>query len=147
MFVDVILPGWAPFDIFNLNEDVPGSIESTDKVLAYPWKHFIGGHMGRLGTRNDVTVYQQYVADIIANIKSVLGDHTIKPTTYFQTYLENGWAAVKEYLDAVASAAAKPVIEKYTGVLGAVDVYTKNSTYWILESLRLDLGLGSLVHP
>src|SRR5476651_1128045 len=26
MLVDLVLPGWAPFDIFNLNEDVPGSI-------------------------------------------------------------------------------------------------------------------------
>jgi len=147
MFIDVILPGWAPFDIFNLNEDVPGSIDATEKVLAYPWKHFIGGHMGRLGTRNDVTVYQQYVEDMVANIKSVIGGNIIDPTPYFQKYGENVWAAVKEYLDAITNAAATPVIEKYTGVLGAADVYTKSSTFWILESLRLDLGLGSYVHP
>ena len=39
------------------------------------------------------------------------------------------------------------MIEKYTGVLGAADVYTANTTFWILESLRLDLGLGSQIHP
>ena len=103
--------------------------------------------MGRLGTRNDVTVYQQYVSDIVASIKSVMGANTIDPTPFFQNYGENAWAAVKEYLDAVTNAAATSVIEKYTGVLAAADVYTKSTTYWILESLRLDLGLGSWVHP
>jgi glyoxylase-like metal-dependent hydrolase (beta-lactamase superfamily II) len=147
MFIDVILPGWVPFDIFNLNEDVPGSIEATDKVLAYPWKHFIGGHMGKLGTRSDVTLHQEYVADIVASIKSVMASNTIDPTPYFQKYRENTWAAVKEYLDALTTASATPIIEKYNGVLAAADVYTKSSTYWILESLRLDLGLGSFVHP
>jgi glyoxylase-like metal-dependent hydrolase (beta-lactamase superfamily II) len=147
MFVDVILPGWVPFDIFNLNEDVPGSIEATDKALGYPWKHFIGGHMGKLGTRSDVTLHQEYVADIVASIKSVMASNTIDPTPYFQKYRENTWAAVKEYLDELTVASATPIIEKYNGVLAAADVYTKSTTYWILESLRLDLGLGSWVHP
>jgi hypothetical protein len=30
-------------------------------------KHFIGGHLGRLGTRDDVTLHQQYMADISEN--------------------------------------------------------------------------------
>jgi len=46
MLVDVVLPGWVPFQNFNIDEDVPGSIAAPDKALAYPWKHFIGGHMG-----------------------------------------------------------------------------------------------------
>ena len=57
------------------------------------------------------------------------------------------WAAVKGYLDEVAQTAAAPVIEKYTGVLGVVDVFTEHTTFWLLESLRLDLGVGSQVHP
>ncbi len=73
MLVDLVLPGWAPFDVFNLNEDVPGSIKAPEIALSYPFKHFIGGHMGRLGNREDVNVYQQYVADIIDNIKSAMG--------------------------------------------------------------------------
>ena len=59
----------------------------------------------------------------------------------------NAWAAVKGYLDEVANTAAAPVIEKYTGVLGAADVFTEHTTLWLLESIRLDLGVGSQVHP
>ena len=60
---------------------------------------------------------------------------------------ENLWAAVKGFLDAVAEAAAAPVIEKYAGVLGAVDVFTFPTAFTILESIRLDLGYRMDVHP
>ena len=73
----------------------------------YVWTHFIGGHLGRLGTRDDVTVHQQYMADI----------------------------------------AAASVIEKYTGVLAAADVFTESTTFWVMHSIRLDLGYGFDVHP
>ena len=36
---------------------------------------------------------------------------------------------------------------KYTGVLGAANVFTTSSTFAILESIRLDLGYGSWIHP
>src|SRR6266446_6647455 len=51
-------PGWAPVYIANLTEDIPGYIEAPANALAYSWKHFIGGHLGRLGTREDVALHQ-----------------------------------------------------------------------------------------
>ncbi|MBG0850412.1 MBL fold metallo-hydrolase [Streptomyces spinoverrucosus] len=144
MLVDVNLPGWVPFDTFNINEDVPGSLAAPGKALAYPWKHYIGGHMGRLGTRDDMVVYQQYLNDIVANVKKALG--AVDPTPFFVKYGNNTWAAVKHYQAAQVDYAAAPVIKKYTGVLAAADVYTASTTFLILESIRLDLGVGSQVH-
>jgi len=34
MLVDIFLPRWVPFDSFNLNEDVPGSIAAPDTAMA-----------------------------------------------------------------------------------------------------------------
>jgi hypothetical protein len=51
------------------------------------------------------------------------------------------------YQDAQAEYAAAPVIKKYTGVLAAADVYTAGTAFLILESVRLDSGVGSQVHP
>jgi glyoxylase-like metal-dependent hydrolase (beta-lactamase superfamily II) len=126
MLVDIVNVRWAPFGIVNLSEDIPGYVDAPAKALAYPWKHFIGGHLGRLGTRDDVILHQQYMADLVDNVKS---------------------AITKGYLDAVTDLAAAPVIEKYTGVLAAADVYTASTTFWLMESLRLDLGLDSQIHP
>ena len=59
------------------------------------------------------------------------------------------WAAVKEYLGAVTELATKPVVAKYTGVLASADVeeFTYSTTFLIMQSIRLDLGTGSQVHP
>ena len=99
MLVDIVNPGWAPVYLSNLTEDIPGYIEAPATALAYPWKHFIGGHLGRLGTRDDVTLHQQYMADIAASVRTAID--TVDPTPYFVKYGENTWAAVKGYLDAV----------------------------------------------
>jgi len=145
MLIDIVNVGWAPFAVANLSEDIPGYIDAPAKALAYPCKHFIGGHLGRLGTRADVTVHQEYIADIVANLKTAMS--TVDHTPYFQKYGENAWAGVKGYLEAISDTAAAPVIEKYTGVLAAADVYTANTVFWIMESMRLDLGYGSQIHP
>jgi glyoxylase-like metal-dependent hydrolase (beta-lactamase superfamily II) len=145
ILVDVNLPGWVPFSTFNINEDVPGSIAAPAKALTYPWKHYIGGHMGRPGTRRDMVIYQQYVNDLIDGVKKALVN--VDPTPFFTKYGNNSWAAVKTYQDAQAEYAAAPVIKKYTGVLAAADVYTASTAFLILESIRLDLGVGSQIHP
>jgi glyoxylase-like metal-dependent hydrolase (beta-lactamase superfamily II) len=145
MLVDIVNPGWAPVYQSNLTEDVQGYIAAPDTALSYPWKHFIGGHMGRLGTRDDIALHQQYMADIADHSKRALD--TVDPTPYFIKYGENMWAAVRGYLDAVTAAAAEPVIEKYKDVLAAADVFTASTTFHVMQSIRLDLGYGSQVHP
>jgi len=145
MLIDIVNVRWAPFGIVNLSEDIPGYIEAPATALRLPWKHFIGGHLGRLGTRDDVILHQQYMADIVDNVKAAITKVDLAP--YFQKYGDNAWAAVKGYLDEITDLAAAPVIAKYTGVLAAADVYTASTTFWVMESLRLDLGLGSWVHP
>jgi glyoxylase-like metal-dependent hydrolase (beta-lactamase superfamily II) len=147
MLIDIVNAGWVPIYNLNLSEDVPGSLQAPATALSYPWTHFIGGHLGRLGTRDDISLHQQYIADIQAGAREALG--TVDPTPYFVKYGENVWAAVKGYLDELTDRAAKPVIAKYTGVLAAADVevFTTSTTFMILQSIRLDLGPSAPVHP
>jgi hypothetical protein len=85
------------------------------------------------------------MADIDASVRTALTK--VDPTPYFRKYGENTWAGVKGYLDACTDAAATPVIEKYRGVLAAADVFTHSTTFWVMESIRLDLGFASYVQP
>ena len=82
MLVDIVNPGWAPVCQSSLTEDVPGYIEAPDTALTYPWKHFIGGHMGRLGTRDDVATHRQYMADIADSSRKALD--TVDPDAVFR---------------------------------------------------------------
>jgi glyoxylase-like metal-dependent hydrolase (beta-lactamase superfamily II) len=145
ILIDIVNAGWAPIYLSNLTEDIPGYVAAPAQALAYPWQHFIGGHNGRLGTRDDVTLHQQYMADLDASIRTTLD--TLDPTPFFMKYGANSWAALKGYLDACADTAAAPVIEKYTGVLAAADVFTPSTAFQVMQSIRLDLGYASQVHP
>jgi glyoxylase-like metal-dependent hydrolase (beta-lactamase superfamily II) len=147
MLVDIVNSGWVPIFNLNLSEDVPGYIDAPGIALGYPWQHYIGGHLGRLGRRADIELHQQYIDDIVQSSKDALG--TVDPTPYFVKYGPNVWAAVKEYLGAVTELATKPIVAKYTGVLASADVeeFTYSTTFTIMQSLRLDLGAGSQVHP
>ena len=145
MLVDIVNAGWVPVAVVNLSQDIRGYVEMPDIALTYPWKTLITGHLGRLGTRGDVETHQQYMADLDASIRQVWA--TYNPTDIFMKYGANTWAGVKGYLDTVSYLAAQPVIQKYTGVLAAADVYTADVAFWLMESIRLDLGYGSLVHP
>jgi glyoxylase-like metal-dependent hydrolase (beta-lactamase superfamily II) len=147
MLIDVVNAGWVPIYNLNLSEDVPGYMAAPAIALSYPWTHFICGHLGRLATRDDVSVHQQYIADIEAGARDALA--TVDPTPYFAKYGDNVWAAVKGYLDELTDRAAAPIIAMYTGVLAAADVevFTTTTTFAILQSIRLDLGPSSPVHP
>jgi hypothetical protein len=145
MMVDIVNSGWVPVYVVNLSDDIPGYLGMPATALTYPWKTLISGHLGRLGTREDVTLHQQYMADLEASARTALD--TVDPTPYFQKGGANMWAGVKGYLNAVGDATAGPVIEKYTGVLGAADVFTPDVAFWLMESIRLNRGYGLQVHP
>jgi glyoxylase-like metal-dependent hydrolase (beta-lactamase superfamily II) len=151
MFIDVVNAGWVLIYNLNLSEDVIGYMGAADIALSYPWTHFISGHLGRLATHEDVAVHQAYIADIKASATEALA--AVDPVPFYIAAGENFWAGVKAHLDTVVDRAAAPVIAKYTGVLAAADieVFTKTTTFQIMQSLRLDSGLGvsspGAVHP
>jgi glyoxylase-like metal-dependent hydrolase (beta-lactamase superfamily II) len=147
MLIDIVNAGWVPIYNTNLSEDVPGYIAAPETAMNYPWRHFISGHLGRLATRDDVAVHQQYIADIEASAREALA--SVDPVPYYMRYGENVWAGVKAHLDAVTNRAAAPVIAKYTGVLAAADIeiFTWTTTFAIMQSLRLDYGPSGPVHP
>ncbi len=147
MLIDVVNAGWVPIYNLNLSEDVIGYMEAPDIALAYPWTHLISGHLGRLATRDDVAVHQQYIADIEASSREALA--SVDPVPFYVRGGENVWAGVKGHLDAVTERAAAPVIAKYTGVLAAADIeaFTTTTTFLIMQSLRLDRGPSGPVHP
>jgi glyoxylase-like metal-dependent hydrolase (beta-lactamase superfamily II) len=147
MFIDVVNAGWVPIYNVNLSEDVPGTMAAPATALSYPWTHFICGHLGRLATRDDVAVHQQYIADIEASAREALASVDAWP--FYRAAGENFWAGVKAHLDTVTERAAAPIVAKYTGVLAAADVkeFTYTTTFQIMQSLRLDSGPSGPVHP
>jgi hypothetical protein len=89
MLIDVVNAGWVPIFNVNLSENVPGYIESPSIALSYPWTHFICGQLGRLATRDDALLHQQYIADIEASAREALA--AVDPVPFYMRYGENVW--------------------------------------------------------
>ena len=142
MLIDIVNAGWVPIYNLNLTEDVAAYMEVPGIALSYPWTHLISGHLGRLATRDDVSVHQQYIADIETSAREALA--AVDPIPFYMHYGENAWAGVRANLNTVTERAAAPIIAKYTGVLAAADVeeLTYTTTFQIMQSLRQDRGLG-----
>jgi len=147
MFIDVVNAGWIPIYNLNLSDDVIGYTGAPAIALDYPWTHLISGHLGRVATREDVALHQQYIADIDASSREAL--EAVDPVPFYTQAWPNMWAGVKGHLDAVVERAAAPVIAKYTGVLAAADIaeFTTTTTFQIMQSWRLDRGHSGPVHP
>ena len=90
-----------------------------------------------------------YVGRVERNLYWVTdGDyHSAFLTTRDGVVLFDAPPSIGHNLQRAVDEIAAPVIEKYTGVLGAVDVFTVPTAFSILESIRLDLGYRMDVHP
>jgi glyoxylase-like metal-dependent hydrolase (beta-lactamase superfamily II) len=144
MLVDIVNPGSAAICQSNLADDVPGYIAAGGYALTYPWKHFIGGHMSRIGTRGDLSIHRKYMADIVDSSRKALD--TLDPEPYFVDRGDSAWTAMSEYLTEATAVAAAPVIAKYSSVLAAADLCTAGTTFQVIQSIRLDLGYGPQLH-
>jgi glyoxylase-like metal-dependent hydrolase (beta-lactamase superfamily II) len=147
MLIDIVNAGWVPIYNTNLSEDVPGYMGAPAIAMDLPWRHLISGHLGRLATRDDVALHQQYIADIEASSREALA--SVNPVPYYMHYGENVWAGIRAHLKTVTDRAAAPVVAKYSGVLAAADIeeFTWTTTFAIMQSLRLDSGPSGPVHP
>ena len=137
MFVDVIFPGWTPFKWLAVAEDVPAFIDSHDWVLSYDFETLISGHVGRLGTREDVEIQKEYILDIQANAAKALQAIDFNAIAQEVGYT-NLWLLFDTYLDAVGKECTKLTEEKWVGKLAAVDVFTRSHCDKLVESLRID---------
>jgi glyoxylase-like metal-dependent hydrolase (beta-lactamase superfamily II) len=148
MLVDVVFPGWVPFAYLAESQNIPGWLEAPAQVLRYPFDTYVGGHLTRLGTRDDVIIQQEYVAELKTQAANAIA--TFNPASVYQSVdPTNPWAIFRAYLDAVAAQAADAVTPNWIDRLGGADVYTLSNAYQLVESLRIDYGqLGPFgIHP
>ncbi len=144
MLVDVIFPGWSPFNNLALAKSVHEYIEAYDEVLAYNFETFIGGHLGRLGARADVQEGKMYIQDIKSNALSALQNPA--NFTIFGIVQDNPLAAFNIYLNEMACDCANRTLDATTtpsgkdwrGRLGSADINTLTHCWTIGEAMRID---------
>jgi glyoxylase-like metal-dependent hydrolase (beta-lactamase superfamily II) len=139
MLVDVIFPGWVPFSNLALSANVPGFIKAHEQTLEYEFDTFVGGHVTRPGTPDDVRVQLEYMTDLRATAEESLSAVDLE-ATLAPVDAENVWAVFRAYLDAVAARTADELVPRWRDRLGGADVFTLPNAWAMAESLRLDLN-------
>jgi glyoxylase-like metal-dependent hydrolase (beta-lactamase superfamily II) len=148
MLVDVVFPGWVPFAYLAESQNIPGWLDAPARALTYTFDTYVGGHLTRLGTRSDVLIQQEYIAELKSQAANAIA--SFNPAAVYQTVdPTNPWAVFRGYLDGVAAQAASAVVPNWIDRLGGADVYTLANAYAMVESLRIDYGqLGPFgIHP
>ncbi len=144
LLIDVIFPGWSPFNNLALANSTREYLESYDEVLDYDFDTFIGGHVSRTGTRADVAEGKMYFQDIKSNALSALKN----PNNFaiFGILQDNVLGAFNIYLNEMAcdcanktlDAATTPSGTDWRSRLGSADINTLTHCWTIGEAMRID---------
>lgn len=126
MLVDVLYPGWVPFEDFAVAASVPGFFHAFEQAKEYDFKYYQGGHVGRPGTRQDFDDAHEYIIDIQSNAAKAL--QITKPPLSFSgenNPIKEPYIPLNTLMEAVSEVCAQMTLEKWGERLNAADLYTK----------------------
>ncbi len=137
MVVDVIFPGWTPFKDLAMAQDVPAFLAAHDKILEYDFDTYVGGHLTRLGTTEDVKIQQEYFQDIEEN--AAIANQEVSFMEIGQEVgFENPWLIFQIYADSITQQCTDATVPDWIDRLGGVDLFTYDHCWKITESQRID---------
>ncbi|MER5513862.1 MBL fold metallo-hydrolase [Streptomyces sp. NPDC002763] len=139
MLVDVVFPGWVPFAYLAESQNIAGYLQAPAQALRYDFETFVGGHLTRLGSREDIVLHQQYTTDLMTQAAAAISTFDVNQV-YGEVDPTNPWAVFNAYLSGVATQTAEAVTPDWVDRLGGADVYTWSNAYAAVESLRIDHG-------
>ena len=141
MLIDIVFPGWVPFEDLAQAESVGGFLAAHDVALGYDFTHFIGGHVARHGTREDVETQKDYLADIVQAAGKANGAMDIGAAfgeASNRGGQNNTWAIFTILFDNIARQCADEVEEKWGGRLAGADISTFGHCMKISVHQRID---------
>ena len=138
MLVDVVFPGWMMWRRFALAQDIPGYFDVVRALDAkYDFKTLVGGHLNRVGTKEDVTTQLAFMSDLHSAASKGLSmtkmGEGMNPAD--QT---NAWAVFDNYIDRVTIHCVNAVAPKWKNRLAGFDVFIYDQCLSMEQSLRVD---------
>jgi len=139
MLVDVLYPGWVPFEDFAITASVPGFFKAFDQAKEYDFKYFQGGHVGRPGTRQDFEVAHRYIIDVQSNAGKAL-QITQPPLSFTgkDNPIKEPYIPLNTYMEAVSEVCAQITLQKWGNILKAANLYTKSHCWETAMSMFID---------
>ncbi len=145
MLVDIVFPGWVPFPYLAIAKDAAGFINAHDIALdKYDFDKFVGGHLTRLGTRNDVAIQKEFIDDL-KNAATKANEEVIFSKIAQQVgRFDNPWLIYSKYIDAVNEKCSQLVLPKWENKLGGAREFMSTHCFAMSEAQRVDPTLQAL---
>ena len=134
MAVDHVVPGGIPWKHLSNTPDVPAFIKSIDQALAMDFDVFVPGH-GPTGTRQDIIVQHEYVADLRENAMAALNEVNFTEAT---RGVQGSNAMTEAYFNALTKSCADKINAKWQRELEGVGVWTDEHCEKMIISTRVD---------
>ncbi len=134
MAVDHVVPGGIPWKHLSNTPDVPAFINSIDQALAIDFDVFVPGH-GPTGTRQDIIVQHEYVADLRENAMAALNEVNFTEAT---RDVQGSNAMTEAYFNALTKSCADKINAKWQRELEGVGVWTDEHCEKMIISTRVD---------
>jgi glyoxylase-like metal-dependent hydrolase (beta-lactamase superfamily II) len=139
MLVDIIFPGWVPFPYLAVSKDIAGYIKAHDIVLNnYDFDTFVGGHLTRLGTINDVIIQKEFISDLEKaagkSNNEILFSDIAKQVGIF----DNPWLIFSRYIEAVNNKCVQDMLPKWENKLGGAQDVMSTLCFAMSQAGRID---------
>lgn len=145
MLVDIVFPGWVPFPYLAIAKDTAGFINAHDIALEkYDFDTLVGGHLTRLGTRNDVIVQKEFVTDLENAATKANQEILFSKVAQQVGHFDNPWLLFSKYIDAVNEKCTQTVLPKWESRLGGAGVFLSTHCFSMSEAERVDPTLQAL---
>lgn len=139
MLVDIVFPGWVPFPYLAIAKDAAGFIKAHDIALNnYDFDTLVAGHLTRLGTRNDVVVQREFVADLENAATKANQEVLFSKVAQQAGHFENPWLIFSKYIDAVNENCMQSVLPKWENKLGGATEFMSTHCFTMSEAERVD---------
>jgi glyoxylase-like metal-dependent hydrolase (beta-lactamase superfamily II) len=141
MAIDSVTAGYAPFQGFDITTNFHQYMKVFDKVLAYKFDTFVGGHLTSIGARQDVEITKEFTMDVYNTVKRI--HNQIDPAVAISEAVktlgtDNEFLLFKVLLDRVTEDSMKELQPRWIDRLAGVDVWLESHVRTALIYIRWD---------
>jgi glyoxylase-like metal-dependent hydrolase (beta-lactamase superfamily II) len=139
MLVDVAFPGWIPYKNLAESQDIPEYVRGYDVALSYDFNTYIGGHVTRPGTRDDVIVGREFILDLKRAARAAASAVSFQEVAKTVTN-PNRWSLVDAYRNAQTQKCVEDMLPRWRNRLGGVETFLPSQCDTMVEALNIDFG-------
>lgn len=140
MLVDIVFPDWIPFKHLAVSRDIPGYIDAHEKALRYDFDILVSGHLGQLGSPDDVRLQRRFLADLKDTAEQKIETVEVGPIQQ-EVGPGNPWALFDAYLNEVSQQTAQVMLEAWEDRFKGAEVFMESHAFTMVEALRVDYGV------